>query len=131
MIETLREKATEVTIRAGVCPACGALLYPIPLVCPCGQVLGAGGPSLEEREIAGSCKLLTWTRLTAVAEGFADGEMTLGMVEFPNGVRALGLLETDAAEVGMVLEAHAQSCNAGEYRHGPRYVFREAICASS
>ncbi len=131
MIDTVDERATDISIRAAVCPVCGRILYPIPLVCSCGQVHDLDGPPWEEREIAGPCTLLTWTRLKALPDGFTENEMILGMVEFSNGVRAIGLLDSESPKLGMELEAEVQPCNAGEYRHGPRYVLKETSCVSS
>ena len=126
-----REEKTTATIRAPVCPSCGRLLYPAPLVCRCGCVLEHVHPVPLELEISGHCTLLTWTRVKAVPEGFDDAEMLLGMVEFDGGIRAVGALDVCAPRVGMELWAEVQPCSAGEYRCGPRYVLREVVCANS
>lgn len=131
MTTTTEQKQETVAIRATVCPSCGKLLYPAPLVCRCGCVLPRDEDSGRGVDVEGPCRLLSWTRLKAVPEGFDETEMTLGMVEFDSGVRAVGQLEAENPHSGMELVAEVRECCAGEYRHGLRHVMREATCANS
>lgn len=131
MIKTQDKQSSQVRITATVCPACGAVLYPTPLVCRCGHVLSDSDALRQRVDVRGPCKLLTWTRVKAVPEGFDDSELTLGMVEFDSGVRAIGILHSDQPRVGMDLEAEVEECDAGDYRHGACYTFKEIVCANS
>ncbi len=55
--------------------------------------------------MGGKCKLLTWTRVYALPEGFDVKYLLFGRVEFENGLRASGRLLVENPETGMELEA--------------------------
>jgi len=98
-------------IFAHICPNCGEKYYPAPMVChKCGTRRDPTGSKYAEwpvEEMKGQCTLLTWTRLTALPIGFNDRYLLFGIVEFPNGIRASGLLRVESPETGMTLFARA------------------------
>jgi uncharacterized OB-fold protein len=80
------------------CRLCGKLQYPRHARCP-----RCKGTDFEETELGDECTLLTYTKLYATPEGIEMPPLLLGIVEFPNGVRALGQLVADDVEIGMKL----------------------------
>lgn len=90
------------------CLKCGAIYYPAPMVCR--QCDAPRDPSTgrhwEPFDLEGPCTLLTWTRVWNLPEGFNVKFLMFGMVEFPNGLRASGRLESDGDPViGSKLDA--------------------------
>ena len=80
------------------CKACGRLHYPGHARC-----LSCKNTSFEEVELGNECMLLTYTKLYALPEGIETLPLLLGIVEFPNGIRALGQLIGDDIKIGMQL----------------------------
>ena len=100
----------EPEISAFKCPSCGTLYYPSPIICrncderrdPSGMIYS----SWDEVPLEGKCKLLTWTRVYALPEGYQKPFLVFGVVEFENGLRASGRMEVDGdPETGMELVA--------------------------
>lgn len=120
------EKRTRTTaIAAAVCPACGALNYPAPLVCSCGAIRSQDRKPWDEEPLTGTARLLTWTRLSAVPHGFDRSQLTLGIVQFPNGVRAVVQLDSEEPRTGMNVDVAVEEADDGEYRHSLRFVSKE------
>ena len=70
------------------CNKCGFLQYPTHLRC-----LKCRSKDFIPTETSGACKLLSYTILNAPPAEFRDREnLILGIVEFENGIRALGQL---------------------------------------
>jgi uncharacterized OB-fold protein len=80
------------------CKGCGRLHYPGHVRC-----LSCKGTDFEDVELGDECKLLTYTKLYVLPEGIEMTPLLLGIVEFPNGVRALGQLVGGDIKVGMRL----------------------------
>ncbi|KUO40109.1 MAG: hypothetical protein AVW06_02930 [Hadesarchaea archaeon DG-33-1] len=80
------------------CRDCGRMTYQTRARCP-----NCKGKNFEEVELGDECKLLTYTKLYVLPEGVETSSLLLGMVEFPNGVRASGQLIGDHIKVGMKL----------------------------
>jgi uncharacterized OB-fold protein len=80
------------------CKSCNRLHYPGHARC-----LSCRGTDFEEVELGNECKLLTYTKLYVLPEGIEILPLLLGIVEFPNGARALGQLKGDNIKVGMRL----------------------------
>jgi uncharacterized OB-fold protein len=78
------------------CKECGRVFYPKRRVC-----LGCGERQLKEIALGKEGSLLTFTRLHALPLDFEKRTLMLGIVEFPQGVRALGQLSTEDAKLGM------------------------------
>jgi len=103
------------------CPSCGRLTYPAVLRCKsCGTVRypedetefvwhKKGYKSWIQVPLGGPCTLLTWTRLWSLPEGFTERYLDLAIVEFPNGVRALGHLRVTDPTAGMTLTATTEA----------------------
>ncbi len=100
----------EAEVYAYKCPECGTLDYPAPMICkncsarrdPSGVIFSAW----EQVPLTGSCKLLAWTRVYALPEGFDVKYLLFGLVEFENGLRASGRLLVDNPQTGMDLTAN-------------------------
>ena len=118
------------------CPKCGTLHYPA--VARCKQCGSRYYPEqdVEPRwrkkdyefwkkvTLAGSCRLLTYTRLWALPPGFAGLYLDLGLVEFKNGVRACGHLQVDKPKIGMKLDCRTGKLGErfGKEYYGLRFV---------
>jgi uncharacterized OB-fold protein len=91
------------------CPNCGTLYYPAPMICkncsarrdPSGVIFSAW----QRVPMGGKCRLLAWTRVYALPEGFDIRYLLFGIVEFENGLRASGRLLVQEPKTGMELEA--------------------------
>jgi uncharacterized OB-fold protein len=78
-----------------ICRKCGARRDPS----------GVYFSSWEKIPLKGKCKLLTWSRVYALPEGFLEKYLIFGIVEFENGLRASGRLLVDKPQIGMDLVA--------------------------
>lgn len=88
-------------INASVCKGCGAVAYPQHRCCrACGKT------KFDTVPLGGDAELLTFTRVYNLSLAFEDRYITLGIVEFENGSRALGRLAVDEPEIGMKLSAY-------------------------
>ena len=90
------------------CENCGTIYYPAPMVCKkCDKKRDpTTGRGWETFDLEGPCKLLTWTRVWNLPEGFNKKFLMFGMVEFPNGLRASGRIEMEGdPKMGMDLTA--------------------------
>ena len=101
------------------CKKCGKLHHPRYVVC---QNPDCDGRDFEEVPLGGKCKLLTWTRVYNLPEGYMQPWLNFGVVEFENGVRATGQIGFDEGiESGMELLA-----NVGVVRKR-RILYKESI----
>ncbi len=82
-----------------ICKACGRACYPEHACCP-----ACGKTDFEPCAFEGTATLLTFTRVHMLSLAYADRYITLGIVEFPDGTRALGRLDVDEPEIGMKLK---------------------------
>jgi uncharacterized OB-fold protein len=80
------------------CDQCGRVFHPARTVC-----LGCGGRQFSEVPLEDKGTLVTFTRLHALPMDFQTRTLMLGIVEFPNGIRALGQLSVEEVEVGMMM----------------------------
>jgi len=87
---------TETT--AYTCRDCGKRTLARHSHCP-----GCKGTSFDEGTVGGKAKLLTFTRVHALSLAYEDLHITLGIVEFEDGCRALGRLYVDEPKIGMEL----------------------------
>jgi uncharacterized protein len=109
MVTTRELYAEDRRVYAWRCPKCGALYHPAPMVCkgcrnrrdPSEVVY----PDFEKVPLEGPCRLLSWTRIYALPEGIDRPSVAFGVVEFDNGLRALGQLMVDAPRSGARLVA--------------------------
>lgn len=93
--------STEDKIEWKKCNRCGFLQYPTHLRC-----LKCKNRDFTSVEASGACKLLSYTILNAPPAEFRDQmSLTLGIVEFENGIRALGQITSKVnLEIGMELK---------------------------
>lgn len=87
-------------IEKNVCVSCGRPSYPSHAHCP-----ACGGTDFTARAFEGTATLLTFTRVHMLSLAYTDLYITLGIVEFPDGTRALGRLDVEEPEIGMKLKA--------------------------
>jgi hypothetical protein len=91
----------EIGIVAYKCKKCGKLHYPFHDRC-----LGCKHREFEQVKPQGNTRLLTFTRIYNLPWGFDDRYLTIGVVEFENGVRAMGRIKVDESyelKTGMTL----------------------------
>jgi uncharacterized OB-fold protein len=81
------------------CTSCGELHHPKHFVCR-----KCGARDFEEVPLGGECTLLTWTKVYNLPEGYMKPYLLFGIVQFPNGLRVSGQLETDKPVIGMKLK---------------------------
>ncbi|MBU0494120.1 MAG: OB-fold domain-containing protein [Chloroflexi bacterium] len=87
-------------ITAYKCQACGYVMYPSHYRC-----LHCGNREFDEIAPSERGKLLTYTEIWNLPWGIDERSRVIGVVEFDNGVKAMGLLKTDAPKLGMKLAA--------------------------
>ena len=78
------------------CTKCGKVYYPKRSCCP-----NCNSENLEEIILENSLTLLTHTELWTVPKGIEQLPLFLGILEFENGTRVLGQLESKKIEIGM------------------------------
>ena len=92
----------KIAIVAYKCKKCGKLHYPFHDRC-----LACRNREYEKVEPQGKTKLLTFTRIYNLPWGFDQRYLTIGVVEFENGVRAMGQIHADESydlKNGMTLD---------------------------
>jgi hypothetical protein len=77
------------------CEKCGNISYNKRLVC-----LNCRGRDFTQVEIFGAGTVLTFTHLFAVPEGIERTPLTLGIVEFKNGIKVTGQIEDQNVKIG-------------------------------
>ena len=80
----------EIAIVAYKCKKCGKLHYPFHDRC-----LRCKNREFETVKPQGKAKLLTWTRIFNLPWGFDQRYLTIGVVEFENGIKAMGQINVD------------------------------------
>jgi uncharacterized OB-fold protein len=88
------------TITAYKCKDCGYVMYPHHLRC-----LNCNGREFDEIAPEGVGKLVTYTIVNELPWGIDERGRVLGVVEFKNGVKAMGLVLADDVKIGMKLKA--------------------------
>ncbi len=88
------------TITAYKCKDCGHVMYPHHFRC-----LKCNGRDFKEISPSVNGKLLTYTVIEQLPWGIDERGRVLGVVEFDNGVKALGVIKSDKVKIGMKLRA--------------------------
>jgi uncharacterized OB-fold protein len=83
-----------------VCKGCGKKSYVQHVRCAMCE-----GTAFEEAALGGRATLLTFTRIHMLSLAYTERFITIGIVEFEDGCRALGRLFVDEPETGMELVA--------------------------
>ena len=78
----------EIGITAYRCKACGRLHYPFHDRC-----LDCKSRQFEKVKPEGKVKLVTFTRIYNLPWGFDQRYLTIGIVEFENGIKAMGQID--------------------------------------
>lgn len=92
----------EIDITAYKCTQCGKLHYPFHERC-----LSCKGREFEKVRPQGKAKLLTFTRIYNLPWGFDQRYLIIGVVEFENGIKAMGRIDVDEKydlKIGMTLQ---------------------------
>ena len=82
------------------CKNCGYVMYPSHSRC-----LHCGGREFEGIETAGRGRLVTYTEIFNLPWGIDERSRTVGIVEFENGVKAMGQIKVETPKIGMKLKA--------------------------
>ncbi|MGW8225615.1 MAG: Zn-ribbon domain-containing OB-fold protein [Anaerolineales bacterium] len=88
------------TITAYKCSNCGYVNYPRHERC-----LNCGQRDFKEINPTKKGKLLTYTIVNELPWGIDERGRVIGVVEFDNGIRAMGLIKADKLKLGMKLTA--------------------------
>lgn len=107
MIDFGMYEKQEPKILAYKCQKCGTVYYPAPLICKkCDAIRNpATNAGWGTVSLGGACRLLSWTRVWNLGEGYSQKSLSFGIVEFENGLRASGQLAVENPETGMLLDA--------------------------
>jgi uncharacterized OB-fold protein len=79
-----------IPITAYQCKKCGKIHYPFHDRC-----LSCKGRNFITLQPQGNARLLTFTRIYNLPWGFDERYLTIGVVEFENGIRAMGQIKVD------------------------------------
>jgi hypothetical protein len=82
------------------CQSCGYVTYPSHFRC-----LHCGGREFEEIEPGEKGTLVTYTEIFNLPWGIDERSRTIGIVEFENGVKAMGQIKAENPKIGMKLTA--------------------------
>jgi uncharacterized OB-fold protein len=82
------------------CKSCGTVAYPSHFRC-----LHCGGREFEEVKPGETGKLVTYTEIFNLPWGIDERSRTIGIVEFEDGVKAMGQIKAKKPKIGMKLKA--------------------------
>jgi len=108
-------------IYASRCKGCGAVAYPQHKCCK-----ACGKTRFDTVPLEGNATLLTFTRVYNLSLAFDERYLTIGIVEFDSGARALGRLDVDQPEIGMKLSAFVAPVRTDGYDTVEGLWFRRA-----
>ena len=81
------------------CKKCGRIMSPKHFRC-----LSCNARDFEEIPVGGECTLLTFTDIWNLPWGIDERSRLIGIVEFENGLKAMGVILADKLKVGMKLK---------------------------
>lgn len=87
------------TITAYKCKKCGQIMYPRHYRC-----LKCNGRDFEMITPTEQATLITYTVLNELPWGIDERGRVIGVVEFTNGIKAMGLIQADEPCLGMSLK---------------------------
>lgn len=126
MIDFSMYEAKAPAIEGYKCEKCGAIYYPAPMICgKCGArrdpVTSKGWSTFE---LGGPCKLLAWTRVWNLPEGYSKKFLQFGIAQFENGLRASGRVEVQEPRTGMSLNATVEESDERPGKPVKVFVFK-------
>jgi uncharacterized protein len=86
--------------KAYKCSKCGRITYPQRSVC-----LKCGNRTFEEMPFEKEGTLLAFTQVYQLPWGITDRLLTMGIVQFDNGMKTMGRISTPDVKTGMRLKA--------------------------
>jgi len=97
-------------ILAHRCSKCGSTYYPAPMICAkCSSRRDpVTGKHWETFPLEGPVKLLSWTRVWNLPDGYNVKFLLFGIVEFENGLRAAGRIGVAEPTIGMTLNSRVE-----------------------
>ncbi len=106
------------------CVDCGATYFEKKGLCPCGSL------NFEEKEFSGKGKVVSFTKIHAAAEAFADmTPFCVGIIDLEEGARVTGQIADTKYEdlkIGMEVEAvlrkFYKSGSKGVIHYGTKFV---------
>ena len=92
------------------CAKCGSIYYPAPMICAkCSSRRDpVTGKHWETFPLEGPAKLLSWTRVWNLPDGYNVKFLLFGIVEFENGLRAAGRVGVAEPTGGMSLNSRVE-----------------------
>jgi uncharacterized OB-fold protein len=92
------------------CSKCGSIYYPAPMICAkCSSRRDpVTGKHWETFPLEGPVKLLSWTRVWNLPDGYNVKFLLFGIVEFENGLRAAGRIGVAEPTIGMTLNSRVE-----------------------
>jgi uncharacterized OB-fold protein len=92
------------------CAKCGSIYYPAPMICAkCSSRRDpVTGRHWETFPLEGPVKLLSWTRVWNLPDGYNVKYLLFGIVEFGNGLRAAGRIGVAEPTIGMTLNSRVE-----------------------
>ena len=92
------------------CAKCGSIYYPAPMICAkCSSRRDpVTGRHWETFPLEGAVKLLSWTRVWNLPDGYNVKFLLFGIVEFENGLRASGRIGVAEPTIGMTLNSRVE-----------------------
>ena len=92
------------------CCKCGSIYYPAPMICAkCSSRRDpVTGKHWETFPLEGPVKLLSWTRVWNLPDGYNVKFLLFGIVEFDNGLRASGRIGVAETTIGMKLNSRVE-----------------------
>ena len=108
-------------IQGYICKACGYKAHPRHARCP-----SCGKREFNAVELEGTARLLTFTRVHMLSLAYTERFITLGIVEFGSGFKALGRLLVDEPRIGMKLKTEIGPVRVEDGEKVVGLCFREA-----
>ncbi|MHC6180061.1 Zn-ribbon domain-containing OB-fold protein [Clostridium sp. JNZ X4-2] len=103
------------------CTSCGKLHHPKHYVCK-----KCGSRTFEKIPLEGDVKLLTYTKVYNLPEGYMKPYLYFGVAEFKNGLKVTGQLEVENPVIGMKLISTVGVVKESVNRNCCGFIFKEA-----
>lgn len=111
----------DVKLSAYKCTKCGKLHHPAHYICT-----QCGSRSFEEIPLEGAAKLVTFTKVYNLPEGYMRPWLGFCIAQFANGLCVSGQLDAEDATIGMPLRADIGMVKEGVGRDYYGFIFHKA-----